>query len=185
MAATLALGNAVETYVFKGQTHIDASRDAIDVAVLSAKKRTVRFDHTFAAGDGSGSVFTDNDELQLCVIPAGVVIDLKQSYFKASANPGSCALKLGTRAWVNVDGTAHAEDAAFLGTILNTANTVTTAIALYGAEFTAGNGVDNLSCVKINSRGPVVLFAKAIANGGTFDADIADVWSLQLEYWAA
>lgn len=170
--------SAVKSSVYKRQMNSDATRDSLATRELSAKQRTARISHTLATGDGDGTVFGDNDEMNLIEIPAGATIDLKRSYFKASADPGSVLSKLGVRAFEKVDGSTQAEDAAYVASILNTNGTT-----MFTLSTTAGNGADNLGLVRLNSKGPVTLFWKMVANGGTVDGDAGDVWDWQLTYW--
>lgn len=170
--------SAVKSSVYKRQQNSDATRDSLATRELGARQRTCRISHTLATGDGSGTVFGDNDEMNLVEIPAGATIDLKRSYFKASADPGSILTKIGVRAFEKVDGSTQAEDEAFVASILNTNGTT-----MFTLSTTAGNGADTLGLVRFNSKGPVTLFMKTVANGGTVDGDIADVWDWQFTYW--
>ena len=170
--------SAVKSSVYKRQQNSDATRDSLATRELGARQRTCRISHTLATGDGSGTVFGDNDEMNLVEIPAGATIDLKRSYFKASADPGAILGKIGVREFQNPDGTVVAEDPAYVASILNMTGT-----SLFTLSTTNGNGADNLGLVRLNSKGPVTLFFKAVANGGTVDGDIADVWDWQFTYW--
>ena len=68
--------SAVKSAIYKRQMNSDATRDSLKTYELSARQRTARISHTLATGDGEGTVFGDNDEMNLIVIPAGATIDL-------------------------------------------------------------------------------------------------------------
>lgn len=170
--------SAVKSAIYKRQVNSDATRDSLKTYELGARNRTIKVSHTLATGDGDGTVFGDNDEMNLVVIPAGATIDLKRSYFKASADPGSVLSKIGVRAFEKVNGDTQAEDAAFVASILNTNGTT-----MFTLSTTAGNGADSLGLVRFDSKGPVTLFWKMVANGGTVDGDAGDVWDWQFTYW--
>lgn len=171
--------SAVASDLYEKQVATNSARESLRPDELGGRKRVVRVSHTLAAGDGSVSEFGDNDEMNLCVIPAGAVVDLKDSYVHFSAAPGNGPIfKIGTRAFTKKDGSTQAEDAAYLAAFANSGVLVTpTAMSTE-----PGNGADLIGWVRLNSREPVTLFCKAVANGGTFDGDIGDVWDFQISY---
>lgn len=180
--ALTGLANAVSSSLYTKQNSLTSTRESLRPDELGGRRRTIRFDHTLATGEGTGTVFGDNDEMNLCIVPAGSVIDLKDSYFKASAELGDGTIfKIGVRAFYKKDGSQQAEDAAYLVTVAD-AGLLADSISAATLSAYPGNGADNLACVRLNSREPVVLFAKAVANGFTFDGDIGDVWSFQFTY---
>jgi hypothetical protein len=178
--AALTGSSAVKSSVYKRQVSTDANRDSIAVTDSGAKKRISTGRHTFVAGEGSESLFGNGDEMNLVILPAGCTIDLKESYLKFSATPGSGEdFAVGYRAYTAIDGSTVAEDANGLAFETNAAVYATRATLVSSSA--AGNAVDALGLVKFNSKGPVTIFLKGI--GGSFDGDIGDVWDWQFCYW--
>lgn len=179
--------SAAGTSLYKRQTATNSVSDRIDPQELGAKVRVVVVDHTLVAGDGDGSLIATGGEINLCVVPAGATIDLKRTYFKASAALGDAAnLQIGYRAYKKPDGSTQAEDANGVCVFTDLGNSDSLVRHYFGtgeSSITAGNGATAWGLVKLNSREPVTLFAKAADGGGTFDGDVGDRLVFQFGYF--
>ena len=69
--------SAANSSLYIRQTSKTALRDSLAVEEMSAKKRIAKISHTIVAGDGAGTVIGDADEMNLCLLPAGAVIDYR------------------------------------------------------------------------------------------------------------
>lgn len=179
--------SAAGTTLYKRQVAVNSTRDRIDPQELGGKERVVVIDHTLVAGDGDASLIDNNGEINLCVLPAGATIDLKRAYFKCSADLGDGAnLLVGYRAYKKPDGTTEAESANGVCTYTDLGNSSTLTRHYFGtgeSSITLPTGANPVGLVKLNSREPVTLFAKAANGAGTFDGDIGDRLVFQFGYF--
>jgi hypothetical protein len=178
--------SAAGTTLYKRQTALNAVRDRLDVQELGSKDRVVVIDHTLVAGDGDASLIDNAGEINLCVLPPGVTIDLKRTYFKCSAALGDGTnLLIGYRRYQKPDGTYQSESANAICTFTDLGNSDTLTRHYFGtgeSSITPGGDASPLGDVKLNSREPVIIFAKAANGTGTFDGDVGDRLTFQFGF---
>lgn len=179
--------SAAGTTLYKRQTALNSTSDRLQPWEMGASAKQVTINHTLVAGDGDASLIGDGGEINLCVLPPQATIDLKRTYFKCSADLGDGAnLTLGYRAYKKPDGSTEVEDADGICSFDDLGNSSTLTRHYFGtgeSALLAGATAGQLGLIRLNSREPVTIFAKAENGGGTFDGDIGDIFTFQIGYF--
>ena len=136
-------------------------------------KYAIHWDYTVAA-----LALVTTDVVELCKIPAGARVLLGESYFNVSATTGaSTTIDIGYKAYTAVDGTTTAADVDGLVNGYTSSSTAInllteTTVSPLGALANAVGVADFSDAVD-----DVTIIATCLDSGGTFDGDIADIWT--------